>query len=80
MALNTGEEDMHNPMGTPYYMAPEVIQFMGAQPQSDVWSLGCTIIELLKGDPPYFELSSVAAVYKIVNEGVPIPTGLLFVL
>ncbi len=48
MSVSGGDDDALTPMGTPFYMAPEVIQFMGAQPQSDVWSLGCTIIELLK--------------------------------
>lgn len=65
------------PAGTPYYMAPEVIEFQGARPESDIWSLGCTIIELLKGEPPYFNHDPFSAMYKMVeDEHPPIPTGL----
>jgi serine/threonine protein kinase len=33
----------------------------------DVWSLGCTVIELLTGRPPYFDLAPVAALFRIVQ-------------
>ena len=36
-----GDAASHVAVGTPYYMAPEVITFQGVKPQSDVWSLGC---------------------------------------
>jgi len=63
--------------GTPYWMAPEVIQMQGISTACDVWSLGCTIIELLTGTPPYFGLAPAAALYKIVQEDhPPIPQGI----
>ncbi|KAK8124721.1 uncharacterized protein PG998_000480 [Apiospora kogelbergensis] len=37
-------------VGTPYWMAPEIIELSGATPASDIWSLGCTVIELLQGN------------------------------
>ena len=37
-------------------MAPEVIELKGASPASDIWSLGCTVIELLTGRPPYADI------------------------
>ncbi len=37
-------------------VAPEVIELKGASTASDIWSLGCTVIELLTGKPPYAEI------------------------
>lgn len=37
-------------------VAPEVIELKGASPASDIWSLGCTVIELLTGRPPYADI------------------------
>ncbi|KAJ2883371.1 Protein kinase of the Mitotic Exit Network [Coemansia aciculifera] len=63
--------------GTPYWMAPEIIQLDGACMASDIWSLGCTVIELLTGKPPYSELLTMAALYRIVEDDhPPIPEGI----
>ncbi|KAJ2551547.1 Protein kinase of the Mitotic Exit Network [Coemansia sp. RSA 1933] len=63
--------------GTPYWMAPEIIQLDGACMGSDIWSLGCTLIELLTGKPPYSGMMQMAALYRIVeDEHPPIPEGI----
>lgn len=63
-------------VGSPYWMAPEVIDLLGASTASDIWSLGCTIIELLQGHPPYYQLAAMTALFRIVQDDhPPIPDG-----
>ncbi|KAI9653493.1 MAG: hypothetical protein M1829_001286 [Trizodia sp. TS-e1964] len=63
-------------VGTPYWMAPEVIELSGATTASDIWSLGCTVIELLEGKPPYHTLQPMPALFRIVNDDhPPLPEG-----
>ncbi|KAI8870861.1 Pkinase-domain-containing protein [Ramicandelaber brevisporus] len=57
--------------GTPNWMAPEVISLRGVSTKSDIWSLGCTIIELLTGRPPYHGLNPLSAMYHIVEDDGP---------
>lgn len=52
-------------------MAPEIIELTGATSASDIWSLGCVIIELLQGRPPYSELDQMAAMFHIVDDEHP---------
>ncbi|KAK4697163.1 hypothetical protein P7C71_g882, partial [Lecanoromycetidae sp. Uapishka_2] len=63
-------------VGTPYWMAPEVIELSGATTASDIWSLGCTVIELLDGKPPYHKMQPMHALFRIVNDDhPPLPEG-----
>ncbi|KAG0310153.1 hypothetical protein BGZ97_012753 [Linnemannia gamsii] len=57
--------------GTPYWMAPEIIELSGATTASDIWSVGCTVIELLDGEPPYHDLPPMGALYRIVQDDHP---------
>eukprot|EP00501_MAST-03F_sp_TOSAG23-6_P002411 GSMAST32.ASY1.ANO1.2520.1 assembled CDS len=52
-------------VGTPFWMAPEIVQMSGLTTSCDIWSLGCTLIELLTGKPPYFDLAPMRALYRI---------------
>eukprot|EP01103_Thecamoeba_quadrilineata_P013080 TRINITY_DN3524_c0_g1_i2.p1 TRINITY_DN3524_c0_g1~~TRINITY_DN3524_c0_g1_i2.p1 ORF type:complete len:314 (-),score=55.65 TRINITY_DN3524_c0_g1_i2:879-1820(-) len=63
------EGDLH--CGTPYWMAPEVISLEQSTLKSDIWSVGCTVIELLTGSPPYFNIPPMNALYRIVNDDCP---------
>ena len=74
----TRKEGLHESsvVGTPYWMAPEVIELAGATTASDIWSLGCTVIELLDGKPPYHKLAPMPALFRIVNDDhPPLPEG-----
>ena len=57
-----------NLQGTPAYMAPEQIAGRPASPQSDLYSLGAVMYELLSGERPYLGESVHSTLYKIVNE------------
>ncbi|MCO5612417.1 hypothetical protein L7F22_066684 [Adiantum nelumboides] len=62
--------------GTPLYMAPEVVQGMEQGPPSDIWSLGCTVVEMLEGRPPLGHISNLGALFlKLGNseESLPLP-------
>ncbi|EGN91709.1 hypothetical protein SERLA73DRAFT_173393 [Serpula lacrymans var. lacrymans S7.3] len=63
-------------VGSPYWMAPEVIEQSGATTASDIWSVGCLVIELLEGKPPYHFLDPMPALFRIVQDDCPpIPDG-----
>ena len=68
------ENHQNSFVGTPYWMAPEMINSdEGTQitVSSDIWSVGCTILECLTGSPPYADLEHYQAFYKIVKEDHP---------
>lgn len=74
VAAVMGDADKHfTIVGSPYWMAPEIISATGHSVSSDIWSLGCTIVELLTGEPPYFGLNPMTAMFKIVQNPAPIP-------
>ena len=64
-------QNKHDVSGTPNWMAPEIITLSGASTASDIWSLGCTIVEMITGKPPYSELISLTAMFKIVEDDMP---------
>ncbi|XP_010260482.1 PREDICTED: mitogen-activated protein kinase kinase kinase YODA-like isoform X2 [Nelumbo nucifera] len=55
--------------GSPYWMAPEVIMncTKGYSLAVDIWSLGCTILEMATSKPPWSQYEGVAAMFKIGN-------------
>ncbi|KAH9615224.1 hypothetical protein KSS87_011664, partial [Heliosperma pusillum] len=65
--LTEADANTHSVVGTPYWMAPEVIEMSGVCAASDIWSVGCTVIELLTCVPPYYDLQPMPALFRIVQ-------------
>lgn len=54
--------------GSPYWMAPEIIKNSnGSNLAVDIWSLGCTVLEMATTKPPWSQYEGVAALFKIGN-------------
>ncbi|KAF5738202.1 Mitogen-activated protein kinase kinase kinase 5 isoform 2 [Tripterygium wilfordii] len=69
--------------GSPYWMAPELMQAVMQRDTNsdlafaiDIWSLGCTIIEMLTGKPPWSEFEGAAAMFKVMKDTPAIPENL----
>jgi len=58
-------------LGTPYYMAPEIVRGDGGDWRADIYSLGVTFFQLLIGYPPYEADTPYGVMMKHINDPVP---------
>ncbi|TVU23467.1 hypothetical protein EJB05_25836, partial [Eragrostis curvula] len=78
--LTTGDSNLWLRRG-PYWIAPEVVRAIldknvGYDVAADIWSIGCTMIEMFTGKPPWSDLEGPAAMFKVLRTEPPIPDNL----
>jgi hypothetical protein len=69
--LTVSQQKRNTVVGTPYWMAPELIEGHDYDAKVDVWSLGIMIREMAEGEPPYMEYPTARALFLILTKGVP---------
>lgn len=73
IAMTAEQEKRKSTVGTPFWMAPEVIEGLEYDERCDIWSLGITAIELVNHEPPHMDKKTVEALLDILTLPPPQP-------
>jgi len=71
--LTAQKASLKTVVGSPYWMAPEILMEKNYGKEVDVWSFGCIVIEMIDGNPPHYQFPPERAIKIIVEQGAPQP-------